>query len=93
GAGLLFQQYRNGIKGPFSPWFAGTLLKNQLIFRTLNQRVPGSSPGAPTIQVKQATSNTPWFDHAAEPAFYRRVCNSVPASGVITSASALWQQR
>jgi hypothetical protein len=48
--GLHYWQYRNAIKGALSLRFAHMPLIELMITGTLNHRVPGSSPGAPTTQ-------------------------------------------
>ncbi|MDB5610112.1 MAG: hypothetical protein JWP25_7012 [Bradyrhizobium sp.] len=50
--GLHRRQYRNVIKGALSPRFARMSLIDLMIAGTLNHRVPGSSPGAPTNPFK-----------------------------------------
>jgi len=49
--GLQRNQLANEIKGGLSPRFARMPLIEQVITGTLNHRVPGSSPGAPTIAI------------------------------------------
>jgi hypothetical protein len=45
---LRLVEFANGINGPLHEKFAANPLAGQVICRTLNRRVPGSSPGAPT---------------------------------------------
>jgi hypothetical protein len=47
-ASLHCLKYHNAIKGTLLPRFARMPLIEQMIVGTLNHRVPGSSPGAPT---------------------------------------------
>ena len=47
-SGLHYRQYHNVIKGALLPRFARMSLIDLMIVGTLNHRVPGSSPGAPT---------------------------------------------
>jgi hypothetical protein len=46
---LHYARYRNDIKGALLPRFARMPLIDLMIVETLNHRVPGSSPGAPTM--------------------------------------------
>jgi hypothetical protein len=48
------RQYRNALKGTLLPRFAPKPLIDLMIVGTLNQRVPASSPNAPTIQSQLA---------------------------------------
>jgi hypothetical protein len=45
---LLDIEMANEFKGSHEAWFAGKLLMDKVLEGTLNQRVPGSRPGAPT---------------------------------------------
>jgi hypothetical protein len=51
--GLQQTQLANEINGPLLIRFAAMPLLDLMIVGTLNHRVPGSSPGAPTIQSSQ----------------------------------------
>jgi hypothetical protein len=45
-------EFFNEFKGPNQRWFAAKRLKTLEGARTLNQRVEGSSPSAPTNEIK-----------------------------------------
>jgi hypothetical protein len=62
--GLHSQEYRNDIKGALSLRFAHMPLIDLMIIGTLNHRVPGSSPGAPTTQSSRTAETVADQKHA-----------------------------
>src|SRR5258706_2306193 len=58
---LLQTQLANEIKGTQATRFARMLLMDRMIVRTLNQRVPGSSPGATQRVIRAFVPRTAGF--------------------------------